>query len=126
MLPAKMDIIADNHKDNGCFLENVIAPEMIYHSLLRVSKQVFDGKISKKSVNAILKNFFVKICWGHPEHLFSAPTRYIIQLESIALTSMSWLWTMQTLGSISASIAWIRNFAVFTYRSVKIFKVYIF
>ena len=47
MLPAKMDIIADNHKDNGCFLENVIAPEMIHHSLLRVSKQVFDGKLAK-------------------------------------------------------------------------------
>ena len=47
MLPAKMDIIADNHKDNGCFLENVIAPEMIHHSLNRESKQVFDGKLSK-------------------------------------------------------------------------------
>ena len=26
MLPAKIDIIADNHRDKGCFLENAIAP----------------------------------------------------------------------------------------------------
>ena len=60
MLPAKMDIIADNHKDNGCFLENVIAPEMIRHILFITGIQTsFRWEISKKSVNVILKKFFL-------------------------------------------------------------------
>ena len=58
MLPAKMDIIADNHKDNGCFLENVIAPEMIHHSLKSGIQTSFRWEIIKKSVHLFLKKFF--------------------------------------------------------------------